>query len=538
MLNELRYYSRMVKGVAQMQRAQLPTDPEAFVREKLLHRDRSFLDVAQRVIFHTAEHPFRRMFQLAGCGFSDLAGAVERDGLERTLLRLRHEGVYLSHDEWKGKTPIVRSGEEIPATTSSFRNPLVHGWLRTSSSGSTGRPVASTHSTDSLIHACVYQMLRAREFDVENCVWIDVKPILPFPGGLNSVLRGRRVGTPVERWFSAGSAFADHGHYRTVTRAMVTLGNLLGARAPYPSYLPHNDFSSIAQYAARRHAEGRVCLIHGFASPLVRVAAVALEKGYDISGSIFFCGGEALSPAKREVFESAGARAFSSYTVSEMGHLGSACRHMAGSSVHLFEDSVAAIGVRRLVPYADDAEMNSLHFTTLTAHAPNIFVNVELDDDGVIGTETCDCVYSRLGLTRSISRINSFGKANPQGITFHRTDLIEVLERLLPARLGGGLGDYQLVECEAANGQTQLRLHVSPRTGAEDCVRIREVFLEIMRPRWAGALATREWAHSSGIDVVIAEPLATATGKVHPVRLLAAYARVREGERTEVSHAS
>src|SRR5258706_7627105 len=115
MLNDLGYSPRMPKGVMQLQRAQLPADPEAFVREKLLNRERSFLDVAQRVIFRTAEHPFHRMFRLAGCEFGDLAAGVRRDGLERTLLRLRQEGVYLSHDEWKGKVPIVRSGEEIPA---------------------------------------------------------------------------------------------------------------------------------------------------------------------------------------------------------------------------------------------------------------------------------------------------------------------------------------------------------------------------------------------------------------------------------------
>ena len=210
---------------------------------------------------------------------------------------------------------------------------------------------------------------------------------------------------------------------------------------------------------------------------------------------------------------------------------------MSGSCVHIYEDSIAVIGSPRAVPDGDGAPINSLHFTTLAPHAPNVFVNVEMDDHGVIGTATCDCVYSRLGFTRTISRISSFGKATPQGTTFHCTDLVEVIEELLPARLGGGPGDYQLVECEAATGQTQLRLHVSPRTGVTDPARVRMVFLEVMRPRWGGAISTREWIHSGGVEAVIAEPVPSSNGKVHPVRLLSAYRLAADPQRSEAEHA-
>jgi hypothetical protein len=527
MFRELHYYSRMAAGIVHLMRQPLPSDPEEFVRERLRNRETTFLQFVERVIFGTPGHPFHRMFDAAGCAFGDLAGEVRRTGLEDTLLALRRQGVYVSHDEWKGKVPIVRNGREIPATTNSFKNPLVTGWLEGSSSGSTGRPVPSVRSTALLIQSAVYQMLRARECG-ERCVWIDLKPILPYFGGLNSTLRGRRTGTPVERWFTAGSAFLDHGHYLLATRSLVTLGNLFGAAAPYPEYLPHNDFSPVAEYIARRRADGRIPVLHGFASPLVRVASTAIEKDVDISGAIFICGGEALSPAKLALFDRAGVRTLSSYTVSEIGNLGFGCTNMRGSCVHIFEDSVAAIRFPKTVPYADDAGMNSLHFTTLAPHAPNILINLELDDDGVIERATCDCVYSRIGLTRRINHINSFGKTNPHGITFHRTDLAEVLERDLPERLGGGPGDYQAVECEAQNGQTQLRLHVSPRLGITDCGRIRDAFLEVMRRRWDGALATREWANSDTVEVMILEPIATRTGKVHPVRVLGAYSSIHE----------
>ena len=246
MLRELGYYSRMARGVVQVLRAPLPSDPEEFIRGRLFQRESVFLEMVRRTIFCDDGHPYYRMFQLAGCDFGDLANQCGREGMEATLLRLRQEGVYLSHDEWKGKVPIVRSGREIPASTASFRNPLVDGWLGSLSSGSTGRPVRTARSTAALVHTSVYQMLRGQEFSPDgSACWIDVKPILPAPVGLNSVLRGKRTGTPTQKWFSAGGAFLDHGHYRTLTRAMVLIGNAFGAGAPYPSYLPFNDFSPV-----------------------------------------------------------------------------------------------------------------------------------------------------------------------------------------------------------------------------------------------------------------------------------------------------
>ena len=538
MLRELGYYTRMAWGLAQVVRAPLPSNPREFIRTRLLQRENVFLEMARRTIFCDERHPYRRMFQLAGCEFGDLTSQCSRDGLEPTLLALRREGVYLSHDEWKGKVPIVRGGHEIPASTASFRNPWADGWLESSSSGSSGRPVLTARSTAALLQTSVYQMLRGQEFNPDgSACWIDVKPILPAPMGLSSVLRGKQCGTPIEKWFSAGSDFLDHGHYRTLTRAMVTLGNAFGAGAPYPSYLPYNDFSPVVEYVARRRAEGRACFVHGFASPLVRIAAAALDRGDCISGTNFLCGGESLTPAKRRVFERAGTRAFSSYTISEIGNIGSGCRQMPGSCVHVYADSIALIGFPRPSSDGGDAPVNSLHFTTLAPHAPNLFINVEMDDHGVLETAACDCVYSRLGFTRTISRISSFGKATPQGTTFHATDLTDVIEELLPARLGGGPGDYQLVECEAATGQTQLRLYASPRSGLTDAARVREVFLEIMRPRWGGAVSTREWIHSAGVEAVIAEPVAAGDGKVHPVRLLGAYSGTADPARTKVEHA-
>lgn len=520
MLTEIRYYSRMAVSIVQAVRAKMPASPEDFVLQKLRNRAETFLDVANRVIFANPKHPYAEMFRLAGCAFGDLSQQVRTEGLEAALLRLRREGIYLSHNEWKGKTPIVRSGREIAGSTPSFKNPLVTGWADSFSSGTTGRPVASSKSIETVIHSNVYHQLRSQEFGLKDRVWIDLKPILPARQGINNVLRGRQMGTPVKRWFSTGSPLAD-GHYRVMTRAMVALGNCMGARAPYPTYLPPNDFEPVAEYVARLRSEGHPAIVQGFASPVVRVAAVALEKGYDISGTIFLTSGEAVTAAKRQILEKAGTKVFPVYSIGEVGHVGLACSQTTTNGVHLLSDSMAVIGFGRPAPFNEDVQVNSLHFTTLTPYSSNVFINVEMDDDGVIEECTCDCVFSRLGMKTRINHINSFAKMTPQGITFHTSVLIEVIEQGLPGRLGGGPGDYQLIEYEGKN-QTELRLHVSPRTGVTDLARVRSTFLELMRPHFAGALGTREWRNSNGVEVRIAEPIATGTGKVHPIRLLGA----------------
>ena len=45
-------------------------------------------------------------------------------------------------------------------------------------------------------------------------------------------------------------------------------------------------------------------------------------------------------------------------------------------------------------------------------------------------------------------------------------DVVRILEEVLPARFGGGPGDYQLMEDEAANGQPRLTLLLHPGSGS------------------------------------------------------------------------
>jgi hypothetical protein len=519
MLDEAVYYSRMALGIYKFLRTKPHPDPEAVIRRQLENREAIFLNTARQVIFSNPRNPYHEMFRLAGCTFEDLERAVHSDGLESALAAQHRQGVYLTHDEFKGKAAIVRSGRHIPAGTADFRNPLGSGLSMSTTSGSRSKGTRAPVSTKVKLYREAQTRFRERELGYGSRTRVEVRPILPSSTGLGACLRASRLGQRVERWFAVGGTLQDSGHYRSLTNCMVLVSNVLGAGVPYPTYIAPNDFTEVAAWLARRRAEGRPCVVGSYTSPAVRVAAAALEKGLDISGTVFLVAGEALTDAKRAVIEKASAEVYVSYPISEVGLVGHACRRMkTGNCVHLFDDSLAVISYRRLAPLSD-TEVNSLLFTPLLPFAPYVLINAEMDDSGVIEPAHCDCLFSRFGFTRRVRDVNSFGKLTGQGMTLVGTDIVRILEEAMPARLGGAPGDYQLVEREGA-AQTQLSLRVSPRVRVSSPGKIKECFLGELRRHYGGTLAARTWSHAEAVDVVIAEPFSTVTGKVLSLHLL------------------
>ncbi len=520
MLDEAIFYARMALSIRRFLRTKPLPDPEVAIRRQLENREAIFLETARKAIFSNPRNPYYEMFRLAGCAFEDLKNAVQKNGLEPALAALHRQGVYLTHDEFKGKAPIMRSGRHIPARTSDFRNPLFAGLLETRSSGSRSLGTRTPRSIEYQLYMEARHQLRDLELGLAARARIALKPILPSSGGLGLCLRAHRLGHGVERWFAAGGTLRDSGHYRWLTQGMVLTGNLLGAGVPFPTYLPPNDFAPVAEWIARRRSEGAVCVVETLTSPAVRVAAAAQESGLDIGNTVFLVGGEALTGAKRAAIEKAGAQVYTSYPITEVGLVGYACRQMkTGDCVHLFRDGLAVISHRRRAPLAE-VEVDAFLFTSLLPWAGHILINAEMDDAGVIEPARCDCLFSRLGFTEQVRDIRSFGKLTGQGITLVGTDMVRILEEVLPARLGGAPGDYQLVEHEGA-AQTQVTLRVSPRVGISCPEKAKECLLNEIRELYGGTLAARTWNHAQGVDVVIAEPLSTMTGKVLPLHLLA-----------------
>lgn len=136
MLAEARYFARMMAGCRRFVRTPPAADPHSLIAHNLARREENFLELMRRVVYANPDNPYFKLFQWAGCGYEELKTAVARDGLEPTLAELRKSGVCLSHDEFKGKRPIERSGLRIEVQPRDFTNPLVRGALETTSSGS------------------------------------------------------------------------------------------------------------------------------------------------------------------------------------------------------------------------------------------------------------------------------------------------------------------------------------------------------------------------------------------------------------------
>ena len=519
LFGKLGYYTRMASGLYALLRTPPHADPDSVIRHQLENRERHFLELARCAIFANPANPYHQMFQLAGCGYEDLAEAVRRDGLESTLAALHRQGVYLSHDEFKGKRPILRCGREIPATPASFRNPLVKGGIETTSGGSRSGGTTTPNSRSQRVHGEAYRTLDIREFSLAGRQRIQLKPILPAGDGLLAPISYSRLGCPLEKWFSTYSKSLDSMHYQVATRAMVALARLWGEKVPFPAFLPPNDFLPVAEWISSRRRQGQAVAVTCHPSPAVRVAVAAAEKGLDIGGTLFQVGGETVTEPKRRTIEATGAEVFTRYGITEIGPVGYACRQMtAGNSVHLFHDSVAVINHRRVAPLSG-AEVDALLFTTLLPFAGMVLINVDMDDAGILEQGACDCTFSRAGFTTRIRDVFSYGKLTGQGVTLVGTDILRVLEEVLPARFGGGPLDYQLVE-EDAPHQARILLRVSRRVSLPSPEAVRDCFLSELRRFQGGTGALRIWRSTGALEVVHEDPLVTRTGKVLPLHLL------------------
>jgi hypothetical protein len=100
-------------------------------------------------------------------------------------------------------------------------------------------------------------------------------------------------------------------------------------------------------------------------------------------------------------------------------------------------------------------------------------------------------------------------------MTFLDTDIIRVLEEVLPARFGGSVMDYQLAEDEGREGQPRLRLLVHPRVGAVDPEAVAVAFLTaVSNGQAAERLMGTLWQDARVLRVERRPPIETGGGKI------------------------
>jgi hypothetical protein len=125
-----------------------------------------------------------------------------------------------------------------------------------------------------------------------------------------------------------------------------------------------------------------------------------------------------------------------------------------------------------------------------------------------------------VGFTEHLREIYSSRKLTSEGVTLVGSEMVRILEEVLPQRFGGSPLNYQLLEEEDERGLTRLSLIVSPRIVIADEQEVIDVVLEALGHSSTGADVARAfWAQAGTLRVQRREPVLSEGGKLLPLRL-------------------
>ena len=517
---ELRAFAGFLTGLPHLVRLKM-TVPEALaiVQQRLLNRELNFLAVVERGVFGRPRSPYRTLMELAGCTLADVREMVARDGLESTLLTLRHRGVYVSFEEFKGLVPIVRGSRTIETMPSDFDNPTAGRYFSTTTGGSTGpgrRVRLDLQHFEALLPGRIVVRHVQGISGAPAASWSDIPP----GGGLKGVLLQAAADEDATHWFTArlGGVNGAPMRFRLATHAALSVARLSGASVRWPQYLPFDQAVRLAEWAHEQVQRAGACTIHASVSRILRIAVAATDAGIDLTGTVLRGGGEPPTPAKVSQILRTGATFRSSYAFSEVGTVGSSCMNSSEpNDQHFMRDHLAMIQASRPVP-GFAMEVPAFCYTSLLASAPKLLLNVESDDYGVVDSRPCGCLWESLGFPEHIREIRSFRKLTGEGVTLVGSDMERILDELLPSRFGGSSLDYQFAEEEDDGGFTRLILRVAPAVElGEEAEAIEFVLRALEGSGAAGTLAQSTWRQAGTLRIRRESPVMTTRGKLLPL---------------------
>jgi hypothetical protein len=488
-------------------------------RRELAHRlDRRgeiFLDLVRRAIYARPDSPYARLLRHAGCEYGDLERLVRMDGVEGALQALLTGGVYLTGDELRGRHAVRRGSLVIEVDPPRLGNPLVGCDLplRTGGSRSPGTPVGWSLAfiRDRAVNLCLAEAARG-PVRRRHAVWG-----IPGSAAIAHLLDICARGSTPARWFSpvdVGSR-EQPARYRFAAGLVRGAARLGGRRLPAPEHVPVPSPGPVVDWLASVLGEGSTPYLHARPSAVLRACETASHRGVDLEGAEATVGGEPITHARAAVMRQTGLRVLPRYAAIEVGLIGDAClASRVPDEVHVLHDLVAVVQPDAL-DRTGTLPPGTLLVSSLRPSAPLIVLNASMGDTGALDRTPCGCPLDALGWTMHLRGIASFEKLTGEGMTFHDTDVMRVLDEALPALFGGGPGDYQLVEEEDASGRARLRLLVHPRVGPVDPRAVAEAFLgSVGRPGGTVGLMTEVWRQAALLTVEREAPQATRSGKV------------------------
>jgi hypothetical protein len=357
-----------------------------------------------------------------------------------------------------------------------------------------------------------------RDHGVNTCLALEasggagwVKAVWAVPGGaaLYRVLKLSSFGKRVTRWFTQVDPAAPglHPRYRWSHRLVRWMSLAAGSPLPGPEYAPLDDPLPVVRWMAAVVREGGTPWIRTLPSSAVRACRAAVDAGIELTGARFTVSGEPVSAAKLDAIRRSGAEVTPRYGSIETGTIGYGClAPEAPDDVHLLHDMHA------LVQPAPDP---GLFVTSLGRTTPLVMLNLSLGDQAKVRRRACGCPFERFGWDTHLDSILSREKLTAAGMTFYDTDVVGVLERVLPARFGGGPTDYQLLEDETESGDPRVRLLVHPSVGPLDPSTVAEAFLAAIGPGGgAERIMGTVWRDAGLLRVDRRPPLTGASGKI------------------------
>jgi phenylacetate-coenzyme A ligase PaaK-like adenylate-forming protein len=496
-------------------------DAKYIVAHQVAHREENFLITLKANIFDSPSNPYLALFKWANITYNDVERMISNQGLESTLEELYEAGIYAEFEEIKGRNPIIREGLEIHASASDFDTHTMKPVMVTQSSGSTGTPTHTKFDFEHLKQKATLQMLSYHMFDcykVPTAVW---KGLFPLTSGFGNILQLNRIDHVMERWFTPliGRQSNLSVHFNLLNAVMITMLKLQGAKVPNPEYVPLDDPLPIVKWAVDAVQREGACVVRCNVSKAVRISNAAQKHGYDLTSVIIVGGSEPLTKAKNDSIEKSGAKFVSNYGMTETGNVGMKCGNpIYHDDIHHTSNSTAFI--QRPIEIFDQT-VNAFCFTTLLTTTPKTLINARLDDFGIVETRDCGCLLHQLGLTTHLRQVRSYRKLTGEGMTLVGSDMVRILEEDLPARFGGSLTDYQLVEEEADGGLTKLMLYVDPAVPIENEEELQTAFLDAMRDNMPSArLAQAEYRYGDVVQIRRETPIRTSRQKHFPIRTL------------------
>ena len=374
---------------------------------------------------------------------------------------------------------------------------------------------------DLLDHDAAYtwSFLQAQKIEGRpHSIW---RPVPPGVSGLKHALLAVKIGDPLEHWFSSNRLSWSPQMLKSAlfTNVAVAASRMVMRPVARPRYVPLDAAGPIVDWLTETVRRGNPGTLSLPANSAVRVCLEARRRQAEISGTMFQVSGEPLTLHKWRIMDSMGVRTSSSWAMAEAGRLANGCAaREVIDEVHVLTDKVAIVEKSAPLLLAE-GDVKSLFLTTLLPATTKVMLNVDTGDCGVLNERKCGCALEESGYGLHLHTIRNYEKLTAGGMHFTGSDVLELIDSVLPTAHGGAPTDYQLVE-QQGGALTKIGIVVSPRVGEVENQAVIATVLDFLGGKERGGrMMADHWKDGGTLLVIRREPYATGAGKVPPIRI-------------------